>query len=174
MHEVLQRCEARSQTPEQHPASVLQEPAGAQSAPHAPFVHGPKQQGVPPSHASPCLAQPPPAVAHAQPTSFTYWHVAPEQHGSGSGATVASGAAQRAPAGRHEPPHRRMPLGSGEHGALPQHWSRNWHTSPGCLQQSGLSGSQPVGQSLVTAQPKQRRIPFASGLHTALPLPPPS
>jgi hypothetical protein len=37
--------------------------------------------------------------------------------------------------GMHEPPQRSTPCASGTHGASPQHWSRNWQTSPCGMQQ---------------------------------------
>lgn len=66
--------------------------------------------------------------------------------------------------------HRSTPEESGTHGAWLQHWSRNWQTSPGWMQQLGLVPSQPVGQ-LADPPPKQRMMPFMSALHTAAPLP---
>lgn len=39
--------------------------------------------------------------------------------------------------GTHAPPQRSTPCASGTHGARPQHWSRNWQTSPCGMQQFG-------------------------------------
>lgn len=39
--------------------------------------------------------------------------------------------------GMQAPPQRSTPVASGTHGARPQHWSRNWHTSPCGMQQFG-------------------------------------
>src|SRR5215468_1090525 len=62
-----------------------------------------------------------------------------------------------------------LPPGPGTHGAPPQHWSLNWHSLPGAMQQ-GASPVYPVGHA-VDAPPKQRGMPETSSLQTSLPGP---
>lgn len=73
------------------------------------------------------------------------------------------------------PPQRSTPCASGVHGANPQHWSRNWQTSPWAMQQFGSVALQPVGHvwsqpfapQCCGGPPKQRMMPFASALQTS-------
>jgi hypothetical protein len=89
---------------------------------------------------------------------------------------VSAAPAQGAPSDLHVvcAAQRSTPVSSGTQGEFPQHWSRNWHTSPVGMQHCGSEASQPVVQVSFTGPPKQRRMPPWSGLHTAFPLPPPS
>jgi hypothetical protein len=98
------------------------------------------------------------------------WHEAGAQHDG------SSAPAQAPPLGvqAEEVAQRSTPSAPGTHGTPSQHWSRNWQTLPGWMQQAGLAASQPEGQVASTGPPKQRMIPFESALQTALPLPVPS
>lgn len=61
---------------------------------------------------------------------------------------------------------RSTPSWPGTQGVPLQHWSRNWQTCPGCMQQPGTDASQPVGHAVVLP-PKHRSTPFESGLQTS-------
>lgn len=164
-----------SQVPEQHWPPVVQAfPFGAQRA-QVPLVapgrtvQRPEQQSAAAtSHALPDDLQVggggvTTSVQTKNPASTTSLQESSSQQ------VVSEAPAQRVPRGLQVLPvaeQRSTPAASGTQGENPQHWSRNWQTSPAGMQQSGFAASQPVGQEVVWP-PKQRRIPFASGLQTS-------
>jgi hypothetical protein len=159
-----------SQLPEQHcPADVHVDPLGTH-APHFPSTHAstPAQQVCASDEGGSVHVVP--VARHAVGAAFVQTYPAPEPRSQAPSQQVVSASPEHAPPGgvhAEAAAHRSVPsTSSGTQGARPQHWSRNWQTSPAGMQQCGSFPSQPVAQ-LADLPPKQRMIPFRSALQTS-------
>jgi hypothetical protein len=130
--------------PVQHSASAAQVlPSGSHCgscSAQLPSMHMPEQ------HSDGCVQSPPTLHPGSGIPETQYqpangcaicWQLLPSQHAA-SPAPV-----QVAPSGlqAETEAHLRTKLSSGTQGARPQHWSRNWQTSPSAMQHSGFDPS---------------------------------
>jgi hypothetical protein len=145
---------------QQSPFTVQAPPEPTQKDWHTPPVQVPEQQSLAVVQVRPLALQ----VAGAWQVKLVPLKV----QESGEQQDGSSAPVQAAPVGLQLDcaAQRSTPSVLGTHGAKLQHWSRNWQTAFGWMQQAGLEPSQPAGQ-LVVPPPKQRMIPFASALQTA-------